>query len=212
VASVVRSACHSIALVFQKFGEPGTVRQTLSWFLEHGLQLPARSVSGEITWRRLVDTDPEAGEVIRSKTTWPRPQLLEQRDTAKKAAEKETGAIIPWVFFRLVAQGRGGPKQARPVKSFGKAWKRACALAGFPDRIPHDLRRSAIRTFVRKGISENTAMALSGHKTSSVFRRYDIISTADLDEAAAKLDADIAKPAQTEKPTTRVRAFRQRSS
>jgi DNA invertase Pin-like site-specific DNA recombinase len=42
----------AVALVFQKFGELGTVRQTLSWFLEHSLQLPARSVSGEITWRR----------------------------------------------------------------------------------------------------------------------------------------------------------------
>jgi DNA invertase Pin-like site-specific DNA recombinase len=42
----------AVALVFQTFGELGTVRQTLSWFLEHGLQLPARSVSGEITWRR----------------------------------------------------------------------------------------------------------------------------------------------------------------
>jgi DNA invertase Pin-like site-specific DNA recombinase len=42
----------AVALVFQKFGELGTVRQTLSWFLEHSLQLPARSVSGAITWRR----------------------------------------------------------------------------------------------------------------------------------------------------------------
>jgi DNA invertase Pin-like site-specific DNA recombinase len=42
----------AVALVFEKFGDLGTVRQTLSWFLEHGLQLPARSVSGEITWRR----------------------------------------------------------------------------------------------------------------------------------------------------------------
>jgi DNA invertase Pin-like site-specific DNA recombinase len=42
----------AINLVFHKFSEIGTVRQTLSWFLEHGLQLPARSVSGEITWRR----------------------------------------------------------------------------------------------------------------------------------------------------------------
>src|SRR5207253_1844684 len=32
----------AVALVFQKFEELGTVRQTLSWFLEHGLQLPAR--------------------------------------------------------------------------------------------------------------------------------------------------------------------------
>lgn len=42
----------AIVLVFRKFGELGTVRQTLSWFLEHGLQLPARSAAGEITWRR----------------------------------------------------------------------------------------------------------------------------------------------------------------
>jgi DNA invertase Pin-like site-specific DNA recombinase len=42
----------AIGLVFQKFRELGTVRQTLSWFLEHGLQLPARSVAGDITWRR----------------------------------------------------------------------------------------------------------------------------------------------------------------
>jgi hypothetical protein len=41
----------AVALVFQTFGELGTVRQTLSWFLEPGLQLPARSVSGEIAWR-----------------------------------------------------------------------------------------------------------------------------------------------------------------
>jgi hypothetical protein len=42
----------AVAFVFKKFSELGTVRQTLSWFPEHGLQLPARSVSGEITWRR----------------------------------------------------------------------------------------------------------------------------------------------------------------
>jgi DNA invertase Pin-like site-specific DNA recombinase len=41
-----------VALVFQTFGDLGTVRQTLLWFQEHGLQLPVRSVSGELTWRR----------------------------------------------------------------------------------------------------------------------------------------------------------------
>src|SRR5438128_10861576 len=42
----------AVALVFQKFGALGTVRQTLSWLLDHGLQLPVRPVSGEPVWRR----------------------------------------------------------------------------------------------------------------------------------------------------------------
>jgi DNA invertase Pin-like site-specific DNA recombinase len=47
-----RRVQEAIGLVFRTFGELGTVRQTLSWFLEQGLQLPARSVAGEIMWRR----------------------------------------------------------------------------------------------------------------------------------------------------------------
>ena len=47
-----RRVQEAIALVFRKFGELGTVRQTLWWFLEHGLQLPGRPASGETVWRR----------------------------------------------------------------------------------------------------------------------------------------------------------------
>jgi Recombinase/Recombinase zinc beta ribbon domain len=42
----------AITLVFRKFVELGTVRQTLWWLLEHGVPLPVRSVAGEIVWRR----------------------------------------------------------------------------------------------------------------------------------------------------------------
>jgi integrase len=133
-------------------------------------------------------------------------QLMEARQAAKAAAELETEQIIPWVFFRLIAEGRGGPLKAHAVKTFTKAWKSACAKAGCPGRIPHDLRRSAIRTFVRRGLGEHTAMALSGHKTSSVFRRYDIVSADDLEDAAAKLDA-APQPAPSEDRSAVVRKF-----
>ena len=47
-----RRVQEAIALVFRKFVELGTARQTLWWFLEHGLQLPVRLGSGELVWRR----------------------------------------------------------------------------------------------------------------------------------------------------------------
>jgi integrase len=71
---------------------------------------------------------------------------------------------------------------------FNKAWKVACRAAGCPGRIPHDMRRSAVRNLVRAGISERVAMMMTGHKTRSVFERYNITSPGDLRDAARLLD------------------------
>jgi DNA invertase Pin-like site-specific DNA recombinase len=49
-----RRVQEAIRLVFRKFLELGAVRQTLLWFLEERLQLPARLPSGETTWKRPV--------------------------------------------------------------------------------------------------------------------------------------------------------------
>lgn len=47
-----RRVQEAIRLVFRKFAELGTVRQTLLWFLEEGLDLPTRTAAGETVWRR----------------------------------------------------------------------------------------------------------------------------------------------------------------
>jgi DNA invertase Pin-like site-specific DNA recombinase len=47
-----RRVQQAIALIFSKFSELATVRQTLLWFLEHGLDLPARRPNGDIVWKR----------------------------------------------------------------------------------------------------------------------------------------------------------------
>jgi integrase len=103
--------------------------------------------------------------------------LIESQWTAREALTKADSVICPFVFHR-----RGAP-----IREFRGAWQAACEAAGCPGRIPHDFRRTAVRNLVRAGVPEKTAMQLTGHKTRSVFDRYDIVNEADLREAVGKL-------------------------
>jgi DNA invertase Pin-like site-specific DNA recombinase len=47
-----RRVQQAVLLVFRKFLELGTARQTLLWFLEQGLQLPVYTRQGETAWKR----------------------------------------------------------------------------------------------------------------------------------------------------------------
>ena len=106
-------------------------------------------------------------------------RILEAQKREVDRLAREHGQLVPWVFFRLVANGRGGEKRAKPIRAFVKAWKTAITAAGCPGRVPHDLRRSAVRNMVRRGVT--------GHKTRSVFERYNIVSAGDLKDAADRL-------------------------
>jgi len=78
--------------------------------------------------------------------------------------------------------------QGRAVKDFCGSWAAATEAAGCPGLLFHDLRRSAVRNMVRSGVPEVVCMRISGHKTRSVFDRYNIVSTRDLEEAAQKIE------------------------
>ena len=113
--------------------------------------------------------------------------LLEAQCRHADELKRTRGLIVSWVFFWMVADKRGGEKFPRPITTFAIAWAHACTRAGCPGRIPHDLRRTAVRNLVRTGVSESVAMRLTGHKTRSVFDRYNIVSDGDLREAVVKL-------------------------
>ena len=97
--------------------------------------------------------------------------------------ELATGQSVPWVFHW---NDRGTLKEIHP-KALYHRWKVACRLAGVPTRIPHDFRRTAVRNLERAGVPRSVAMKLTGHKTEAVYRRYAIVSEADLTEGLKKL-------------------------
>ncbi len=102
-------------------------------------------------------------------------KLLKKQRTYTDQTAKES----PWVFHAA-----GGP-----IVSFYPQWRKACETAKVPGRLLHDMRRTAIRNLVRAGVSERVAMQMCGHKTRSIFDRYNITRENDLRAAAELLSA-----------------------
>ena len=132
-----------------------------------------------LEWR---DVDP-TGQVVHL-----RPEISKNKDGRLLPLSGELLEIIdraqskrrphcPFVFHR----------DGDPIGDFRKAWSAACKAAGLHPILVHDLRRTAVRNMVRAGIADRVAMTLSGHKTRSVFDRYNIVSESDLAEATNRL-------------------------
>lgn len=130
-------------------------------------------------------------------------QIVERRQQERLVS----GVLIALVFHR------GG----EPIGEFKKSWAAACVAAGlgvmkcpkcgesgqkgqqtrclkckrqrtYSGKIFHDFRRTAARNFIRAGVNERTCMEILGHKTRSMFDRYNITNEKDLADAMERLE------------------------
>lgn len=106
-------------------------------------------------------------------------ELVEVIDTAWTTRQRlaKEGTLCPYVFHR----------DGKPIKSMREAWKSATKAAGVPGKLVHDFRRTAARNLIRAGVSEPVAMKITGHKTPSVFRRYNITAAEDVEKGLGAL-------------------------
>ncbi len=140
--------------------------------------------------------------------------IIERRRAAAliPLADGQAQQLSEFVFHRA----------GRPIGDTRKVWELACVKAGLGELVCqgcgqnvdrhtckdckaptryrglhfHDLRRSAVRNMVRAGIPDQTAMAITGHRTRAVFDKYAIVSETQKGEALKKTQDYLAATAK----------------
>ncbi len=92
----------------------------------------------------------------------------------------------PLVFPNPLALGRSDPRYKG--SSIGHAFTRACQKAGVHDATFHDLRHTFVTNARWSGVDAITTMAITGHKTMAVFKRYNTVDTSDLHAALRQME------------------------
>jgi integrase len=129
--------------------------------------------------------------------------IIERRAQARAITTKSGATLLsPLVFHRGPGTGKHAGSAA-PVMDFDKAFVTACKAAGIPygrkaGRTFHCFRRTAARNLRNAGVPENVCMAVTGHKTRSMFDRYGIVNEHDTAEAMTAVQATLAaQPAES---------------
>jgi integrase len=176
------------------------LRDFIAWGFRTGMR---KGEIARLTWDMLDRTG--APWVLRI------PAAITKNRTGRVGLEGDVKAIIerrlrvrrfdlPLIFHR-VCKGKPG----QPITDFWDVWRRdvwrrALLEAGLPSgRLFHDVRRSAVRTLIRAGVDETTAMKVSGHKTRSMLLRYNIVTERETADALVRADALLStQPARAE--------------
>lgn len=139
--------------------------------------------------------------------TWPQVDLnaglIRLEDEHTKTGEPRV-VPLPDVLIEMLRTTEPKDGTVFASTNLRKAWRAACVRVGlgrlievpgkphdalYEGLIIHDLRRSAIRNLIAAGVSEKVAMTISGHKTRTVFDRYHIVDTQDVQQAMRRVEA-----------------------
>jgi integrase len=124
---------------------------------------------------------------------------IELYDDETKTGE---GRMVPFggLMGRLLSdyltmQGNRNPggflfstEKGNLLGNFRRSFQRACKRAGIKGLCFHDFRHTAITNMRKAEVNISVIMAISGHKTMAMFRRYNRIDLNDGREAMRKLD------------------------
>lgn len=157
------------------------------------LPLNLRSLITFLFW-----TGVRLGEALQ--ITWDQVDLkdamIRLHDEQTKSGEARTIPLAdPVLDILKTVQDKQGP--LFDATNLRKAWAKACVAAGlgtlekldkngnqrYSGLIIHDLRRSAVRNLRKAGVDTTVIMKISGHKTDSIFRRYNVVDERDLRDA-----------------------------
>ena len=94
-------------------------------------------------------------------------------------------------------------RNGKPVVEYRDAWAEALKKAKIERHLLlHDMRRTAVRRMDDAHVSRKVAMAITGHKTESMYARYNIVDLSRISEATDILDAEQGNHPQAHKTAT----------
>jgi integrase len=125
--------------------------------------------------------------------------VLTQRDTkTEEARHVYFNGPVREILERLgsvryISHNHVFTYQGNPVRSIKNALATALHEAGIKDFRLHDLRHTFTTNARKAGVDRTVIMKLTGHKTLSMFTRYNTVDQADAKDAMEKLDSHYAK-------------------
>lgn len=156
-------------------------------------------------------TGMRAGEIFN--LTWDKVNLkegfidLEAQDT--KTSEPRRiylneilqGMFAELVKVRHISHQRVFTYQGKPIKRIFHSFQSGCKVAGLNDLRLHDLRHTFNTNMRKAGVDRSVIMKITGHKTMSMFERYNTVDGEDARAALKRLDEFLAQAAEKKTAT-----------